>query len=480
MTSTLIGKLGYDHTTGAHALTSGVIYEQIAQVNRGKNNSRHRQSIMGVANYNYDQTYYLDAVVNYSGSSVLEEGSQFNLYPAIGAGWVISNSGALSSGGIVDYLKLKGSFGYSGSDLFAHDLFLQTFGDAGYTYYFGDSNISSSGFADGDLPVEVVCTELSRKADVGIEATLFKNLNLSASYFDEYRSRILVDNDALVSAALGANIPQSCEGIVGNRGVELALNYQGVIKDFGYMVSGNFTYAKSRIIENNEGYKEEDYLYKVGDSVDAFYGLQSAGFFASQDDIDSWAEQKYGDVMPGDIKYVDQNNDNVIDDNDIVKLGYSSTPEIYYGFNIALSYKRLSLFAQFQGVAHRSIYLDTSSVNVPLIDQTNISKWYVEDNVAWTPETASTATLPRLTTQANSNNYQANDIWMADGSYFKLRNVELSYMIDKSKLKYIGMELFLRASNLFSADNLGYADPENFGVAYPTMQSFTIGTNITF
>ncbi len=483
MASGFKAQIGYDRRFNEdHNLSSALTYEQFSQVRDGRNNSQKIQSIMATANYDYKGRYLADLVLNYSGSAVLPEGSQHNLYPALGLGWVASDESFLEDNSVVDYLKLRASFGYSGSDLFAHDLFLQNYGVGGYGYYFGDVNTYVGGLADGDLPVEDLMVERSRKFDVGFDATILKNLSVSANYFNEYRSRILVTGEKTTSDVIGIGVPKTCEGEVSNQGVEVALNYSGRVgEDFRYLLTGNFTYAKSEIINKNEGYLPNDYLYTTGQSIGQQYGLQSNGFFNSAEDIKNYGlAQRFGDVMPGDVKYLDQNGDKVVDELDVVRLGYSNIPEIYYGFNLDLGYKGFSLFAQFQGVAHRSIYLNTSSVNVPLIDNANISTWYVNDNVAWTPETASTATLPRLTTVANDNNYQKSDIWIKSGDYFKLRNVEFAYTFDRDMLNKIGLKVYLRAANLFSVDALGYADPENYGVSYPTMQSFSIGADLMF
>ncbi|MFR9524358.1 MAG: SusC/RagA family TonB-linked outer membrane protein [Rikenellaceae bacterium] len=481
MTTTVAGEIGYNKDINLHQIGTKVRYEYISQVRDGQNSSSANASLMAIANYSYDNRYMVDLVVNYSGSSILKEGEQYNLYPAVGLGWVASREDFLKGNSVIDYLKINTSFGYSGSDNLANDLFVQSFGVTGNSYYFGSSNTTYSGLKDDSLPMTVVLAERSRKFDIGADLTLFKSLNLSATYFNEYRTNIKVDSSGTVSSVLGDDIPNLCQGIIANQGVEFSANYTGNIGDFRYNVSGNFLYSKNEIIDKNEGYQPEDYLYTTGNSTSQYYGLQSDGFFSSEEEIENWdIEQRFGDVVPGDVKYVDQNGDNVIDEYDIVRLGYSAIPEIYYGFNLDLQYKNFSLFAQFQGVAHRTIYLNTTSVNWVLMDNTNISKWYVEDNIPWTAETADTATLPRLTTVSNENNYQKSDLWMASGDYFKLRNLELAYTFNKGLFENTNLRLFVRGSNLFSLDSLGYADPENFGSSYPTMTSYTIGANITF
>lgn len=481
MYSSLYGRIGYDRTFGKHAVDAQLVYEQLARVRNGRNSTMKRQSLYGVVSYDYDSRYNVDAVVNWSGTAVLAKGSRFNVYPAIGLGWTVSNESFLKNNPVITYLKVKSSFGLSGSDLFAHDLDRQIFGVSGGSYWFGANNTSFTGLKEGNLAVEPLLAEKSQKFDAGIELSLLKQIHVGATYFHEKRSDILVSGGSVISNVIGIGVPQLCQGVVKNRGVELSLNIADRIGKFGYSLSGNFTYAKNKIVENNEGFQPYDYLYKRGQSLNQHYGLITDGFFNSWEEIEqATAVQSFGELRPGDIRYVDQNGDQVINEDDMVRLGYSDLPEIYYGFNIGLSYGGFSIDALFQGVAHRDLYLSTSSLFMPLKNNTNISTWYVEDNVRWTPETAATANLPRLTSEANPNNFQKNDIWMCNGNFLKLRNLEIAYTFDKRLLKRLEAKVFLRGTNLFSIDNLKYADPENFGAAYPTMRSYTVGVDIRF
>jgi hypothetical protein len=240
------------------------------------------------------------------------------------------------------------------------------------------------------------------------------------NYFNEQRSNILVNGATVVSGVIGIGIPQLCEGKVRNQGLEFSANISDKIGKLGYSLTGNITYAKNKIINNNEGFQPEDYLYKTGQSLNQYYGLKSDGFYNSWDEINSAGiTQTYGELRPGDVRYVDQNGDKLVNEHDVVRLGYSTLPEVYYGFNVGLSYQGFSLNAHFQGVANRSIYLSTSSIYAPLKNNTNISTWYLKENVRWTPETAGTANLPRLTSEANPNNFQKSDVWLANGNFLK-------------------------------------------------------------
>lgn len=481
MFSMLRGKIGYSHDFGKSSVNGDLIYEQLSSKPNGRNSTKKRQSVLGTVNYQFDGRYSINGVLNYSGTAVLPEGSQFNIYPAVSLGWIVSNEEFLKKNRAINYLKVNTSIGLSGSDLFGHELHRQAFGVSGDSYWFGSTNTVSTGLQEGDLPVYNLLAEKSRKFDLGVEIGLWNKLYLSANYFNEQRSNILVGGGAVVSGIIGIGVPQLCEGKVRNQGVELGASFADRIGKFEYSFSGNVTYAKNKIINNNEGFQPEKYLYKTGQSLNQYYGLQSNGFFHSWDEINNAkVTQSFGELRPGDVRYVDQNNDDRVNEHDVVRLGYTDLPEIYYGFNIGLSYKGISLNAHFQGVANRSLYLNTSSVYAPLKNNTNISTWYLQENVRWTPETAETANLPRLTSEANPNNFQKSDVWLVNGNFLKLRDLELTYTLDRKMLKVFGMKMFLRGTNLFSADHLGYADPENYGVAYPTMRSYTAGVNLQF
>lgn len=481
MFSMFQAKVGYNRAFGLHRVKGEVVYQQQCSVPDGRNSTRKNQSVMGVASYQYADRYSVDGVLNYSGSAVLTEGKQFNVYPAIGLGWTVSNEDFLKNHSVISYLKVNASLGLSGSDLFGHDLDRQSFGVAGGNYWFGSGNTQVTGLKEGTLAVTHLLAEKSRKFDLGVDMALWNKLYVSATYFNERRSNILVDGSPVVSSVIGIGVPQLCEGIVKNQGVELSLDFADKIGKFGYKVSGNFAYAKNKIINNNEGFKTEDYLYKKGQSLNQYYGLQSDGFFNTVDEINnSEIYQSFGELKPGDVRYVDQNGDKIVNEDDVVRLGYAVLPEIYYGFNVELSYEGFGLMANFQGVANRNIYLNTANVFVPLKNNTNISTWYLEENTRWTPETMETATLPRLTSEDNPNNYQKSDIWMANGNYLKLRDLELSYTVNKNVLRKCGLKVFVRGTNLFSLDKLGYSDPENYGIAYPTMRSYTAGFNLIF
>jgi hypothetical protein len=230
-----------------------------------------------------------------------------------------------------------------------------------------------------------------------------------------------------------------------------------------------------------EVYRPEEYLKRTGQSIDQAFGLEAIGFFADAADIAASPKQTFAVNRPGDIKYKDQNGDNIINSFDEVPIGYSTkVPQLYYSGSIGLEFKGIGIDVLLQGASHQTIYQNTPSIFWPLRANTNISTF---SDGAWTPATAASATLPRLSIFENANNYRPNSIWYADGSYLKLRSVELYFNFPKrllSRLKLIEARLYVRGMNLLSIDKIKYVDPEAVGATYPTVSSCNLGIQIGF
>lgn len=210
--------------------------------------------------------------------------------------------------------------------------------------------------------------------------------------------------------------------------------------------------------------------------------MEVIGYFKDQADIENSPKQSFGDVKPGDIKYKDVNGDNIIDANDKVAIGYSTTaPEIYYSFNLGAEWKGLGFDAMFQGTGRYSAVLNTKSLYWPLINNTTISQEYYDNR--WTPENQD-AKYPRLSSQSNENNYQTNTLWLADRSFLKLRSIELYYKfpqtwVKKSKI-LSNAKIYVRGIDLLCFDKINIADPEVYGATYPLTRSVVAGLTIGF
>lgn len=479
----VVGKLNYARRWDNHTLEATALFHQSERVYDGQNETYRRRNIMGNVHLGWLEKYFFDVALSYSGNNLLPPGDRYGVFPAVSAGWLLSEEAFLQEVGFLGRLKLRASWGMSGSDrLPTNQPYESAYGQGG-GYWFRDGNQQQGGFFEGRVASFNFTYETSYQANVGLEAELLGRLELSGNLFYARRTDIWTGTDGRISGVLGISSPPASEGIVENRGVEASLRWEDTIGKVAYHLGGQFSFVRNEIVEQNEPFRPHSYLQRTGRPVGQLFGLEATGFFEDQEDIDSSPEQVFSKVQPGDIKYRDQNGDGIIDELDEIPLGYSlGYPELYFSANLGLQYMGFGLSALLQGVAHRTVYLNTPSVFRPLGNGNNtISSYYYEQR--WTPETAGTATLPRLTTESNANNFRSNDLWLTDGSYLKLRSLEVSYALPVSLVKRWKMDsvqLYLRGRNLFSIDEVPELDPEHLGSGYPLLRSYSLGLEIQF
>lgn len=464
------------HRVGAHA-----IYRQRAYNTNGRNNSNKTQEAMITASYGYDNRYLVDIVANWSGTAYLPEGGRFTFYPAANISWVMSNENFMNNAPAISYLKLFASAGLSGYDgNMQHELHIQTYG-SGNGYLFNQNPSAIGGYAEGALPSSDLRPEETARISGGFDFRLLDDrLSLYAEGFYENRSHILVTAQN-ISGILGVGVKSLDMGEQEYRGLDFSVSWKDKVGDFGYGIWANGSYYTSKVIENGEAYQMYDYLYHRGNGVNQIYGLEYDGFFRDQADIDASPLHTFSEVSPGDIKYKDQNGDKRIDSYDVVPLdGLQSMPDFYFGFGIDLSYRNWELSADFSGRTGVSVNLLDSPLYKPMTSNANISDTFLGREITWTPENADRATMPRLTTLANQNNYRSSSLWYTDGSFIKLRNLVLSYTFPKKMIKFADMKVYLQGTNLFSIDSLGFADPEQLGANYPATRAFWAGIKFSF
>lgn len=482
-------KAGYDRAFGLHGVNGTLQYRQESYTPMGINSQRKRQSMIFTVGYNYDNRYMADVVVNYSGTSVLSDGDKFRTYPAVSAGWIVSNESFWKAKNVIDYFKIRASWGRSGNDNIGYDLderFWETCGGGLFGNPPGNNGGAWSGMHAGALPVKDLDIEIADKFNFGIDMRFWNRLSFTADAFYDKRRNTLISAENLFSSAIGTGVPQLNMGSTNSKGLDLGIQWNDKVgKDFSYYVNGTFSYLRTCIDENGEGYKPYGYLSHKGDRIGQIYGLEAIGYFRDQADIESSPKQMFSSVRPGDIKYKDQNNDGRIDSYDEVAIGHSSTlPGIYYGINLGFEYKGFGVDMVFQGTGQFSKMLNTSSVYWPLRNNnTNISKWYLEDKVRWTEDTKAVANAPRLTTLDNSNNFRNSTQWLENGAFFKLRNLNVYYNLPEkwtSRMNMNRCQVYLRGNNLFSIDHIKYLNCEDLSVGYPDLASVFVGVNINF
>lgn len=481
----------YSRTFGQHGVDASLLFLTDLYKVYGVRYDNKYLNYSGRLTYNFKKTYIAEFAASYMGSDNFAPGKRFDFFPAVSAGWIISNERFMNTIAWLDFLKLRASYGIIGND--------QTEGrylfDARYagrgSYLFGVGNQTTSGFAEVSLPNAEVGWEHKKILNIGLDAKLLKNLTVTLEYFNEVQQDILTLPNSTVLGFVGASyggiLPLMNIGKVKNHGFEFTARYEGnVAKKINYLIEMGTWFARNKVEEMGENMKAYDYLYNRGNAVnrpivlvaDRLY--QESDFETNGQLKTGYAIPQYGAVKPGDIKYVDQNGDQIIDGNDSYPVGYSNLPEWNYSFRLGLEYKGFELDALFHGVGNRDIYIGGSQV-VSFLNNSTASRLALD---SWTPENTS-ASYPRLSTVNFDNNYRTSTYWKRNGSYFRLRNLLLGYTLPKAisnAVRLGNIYVYLNATNLFTVSSLdGLGDPEigNFS-NYPLMKSYNIGLRLTF
>ena len=476
------GKINYETAWNRNAVYGSVGYVQEKTVNDGQYHTLLQQGFIGQVHYIYNRKYIADFAASYSGTNYLQKNNRFRFYPAVSAAWIMSDEDFLKNNATVDFLKLRGSFGYSGNGNIDQNLYVQSYTTGG-GYLFKDAQTNNGGRMEGRMATPDLSPELSRTINFGVEYSILKKLSGSIDLFDSYRTRIVADANNNAPGVLGVTAPYTCTGIVSNRGFEAGVNWMDQKSDFTYLIGGQFSYARNKIVNMEEAFKPYGYMRSTGKRVGQPFGLETLGFFRDQADIDASPSQTWGAPRPGDIKYKDQNDDAVINDNDDVAIGSpTGYPGMYFSLALSLDWKGLGFNALFQGAADYSVNLKTNGTYWGLGSNNYTISQYMYDN-SWSSERNTPARYPRLTTQTNPNNYQNNDIWIVNNSFVKLRSLEVYYSLPKKMLSKISVnsaKVSLKCSDIFSIDHLDISDPEFIGVNYPLVSSYLLGLTFTF
>lgn len=476
----------YQRTFGDHSIYSQLKWDYENNDPNGVNNTVNRQNITWWSHYGYMNRYFVDLALVESGSSRLAPGTKWAFSPTLSAAWVISKEKFMENVKWVNFLKLRASAGIINVDNLPGDevwsYYAQQYSTSGGTYPF-DSGWNSS-FGRSYL-ARVATTnpshEKAYKYNVGVDAKLFGCLDVTLDLWKEHRTNIWVTSEGKYSEVFGMDPPYENAGIVDSKGIEVGLDYSKKLGQVEFNVGGNFSLNKNEIMEMLEEPRQYANLVQTGNPYGQLYGLEAIGFFKDEADIAASPTQNFSTVKPGDIKYRDVNGDNIIDANDKVAIGYSTTcPEIYYSLHLGAEWKGIGFYAMFQGTGNYSAVLDTKSMYWPLINNTNISQ-YAYDN-RWTPQNQN-AKFPRLSSQSNANNYQTSTLWLADRSFLKLRNLEVYYKLPASWLKKTKIvnaaKLYVRGIDLFCFDHIDENDPEAYGIN-PMTKSVALGLSVTF
>lgn len=450
----------------------------------------YRHNISWLGHYAYANKYIGELALVYSGSNRLAPDTKWNLSPTVSAAWVLSNEDFLKDCSIVDFLKMRASFGIINADYLP--------GDNVWNYYAASYSQGSSATGSypfgagydvvyanttlGLLPTLNPSHEKAYKYNLGFDATLFGGLNVELDFYMQQRKDIWVSGTGAYTSLIGFDAPYINAGKVNSKGFELSLDYTKTLGDLTFNVGGMFNFNKNEIKEQAEEPRAYSNLVQTGNPLNSTYGLVAIGLFRDQADIDASPKQNFSTVYPGDIKYKDINGDNVIDANDVTKIGYSGyAPEIFYNLHAGLEFKGFGFNLLFQGAGRYSANLSAKGMYWPLLNTTNLSQQYYDGR--WTSSNTD-AEYPRLSTTSNANNYQTSTFWQRDRSFLKLRNVEVFYNLPKALMDQTGFiktaKVYLRGVDLFCADHLDEADAESYGVTAPLNRSIVAGVALSF
>lgn len=451
-----------------------------------------RQGWVGRATYDYDQRYLLEFNFGYNGSENFPEGNKYGFFPSASTGWVISNERFWNQD-IINHLKIRGSYGLVGNDQIGGDrfLFLSSVNKAVNGYFYGLSQQHVPGWSEDKIGVSNVTWETAAKLDVGIDLEMFNGMiSLQADYFNENREGILLRRGVVpnITGMTSNQIPWANLGKVKNRGFDGKIEVRKTTS-YGlyYLITGNATFARNKIIEDDSPIPKYEYQNTRGKRIDQPFGLVALGFFENQEDIDNSPRQNFMAVVrPGDIKYKDVNNDGVIDDFDRVAIGYARTPELMFGFGGTVAYKGFDMTLNFTGATRTSTFLDMEGMYPFHLEYPNynVMREYF-DNRWISGADNSNAKYPAVINGNNPNNYRTSTLYLKDASYVRLKVAELGYNFQKSvtqALSVEGLRIFVNGTDLLTFDKLKVIDPEsNYGTGgYPRQSVLNFGAQVNF
>ena len=447
-----------------------------------------QQGLAGRVTYGFDKRYLIEANFGYNGSENFAPGKRFGFFPSIAGGWVISNEPFWK--GIkdkVNLFKVRASYGLVGNDVISSNYkdrfpYLSTVAmDQMYDVMIGTNFDQKWGPILSIYGNEDATWEESHKLDIGVEIGLFDSLNIIFDWFKEKRSGIFMQRSSLPSSfGMSGITPWGNIGKVDNRGVDISIDYNKAFsKDLILSLRGTFTYAHNEIVSMDEPQYKWGYQYKKGHPINSINCLIAEGLYRDEKDIASSPKSVYATrypLQPGDIKYKDLNNDEVIDDNDKCWNGNPTIPEIIYGFGFSLKYKGFDCSAFFQGQGKISLIMyDAHPFSTKAKPGFGLVQWIADEH--WSEASPDPdAKYPRLSSQWNEHNGQANTLYVRNGKMLRLKTAEIGY-------SYKMMRVYVSGTNLLTFSPFKYWDPEKGsgnGLSYPLQRTFNLGFQFNF
>ena len=454
-------------------------------------------SLFSRLNYNYDEKYIFTGIVRRDGSSRFGQNNKFGIFPSFSAGWNVTNEEFWPENEFVNKLKVRGGYGVTGNDAIGNFGYLALIG-GGRNYTFGqDGTIIYSGYSPNAPDNPDLKWEETSQVNIGFEAKIFNNIDVTFDYYTKTTTGILQPVE--IPGYVGASgFPIGNVADMDNTGLELELGYKKVFGEFNFSANGNVSYLKNEVtflgndkefIGGGAGFQSMGTVTRiqVGESINSFYGYRTNGVFQNANEINSYVNSTgtiiQPNAVPGDFKWVDADDNGVINEDDRSFLG-TPLPKFTFGLTINLAYKSFDFMAFTQGVAGNKIFqglrrLDVANANY----QTTILN-------RWTGE-GSTNSYPRLTNSDPNGNYgKFSDFYLENGDFIRFKTLQLGYTLPTDVVNKIGaqkLRLYITGENLLTlTDYTGY-DPEIGGNVlgidkgfYPQARSFMFGINLNF
>ena len=473
--------------------------------NKNSNNDTDQTSITSVfgrVGYNYMDRYYGDVSFRYDGSSKFAKDHRWGFFPSFSAGWRLTEESFMDTykSNIGD-LKLRASYGVLGNQNVDNYSYQTVYQMNNNSYVFNGIAVPGTSYKDGNA---LLTWEKSANFNIGVDATFLNgNFYVSVDYFDKKTTNILLTPE--VSTIYGGEAAKENAGEMRNRGWELTLNYKLNSGDFHHNFNFNISDSKNKVTDfgGKERIDQNDQLYKLireGEALGSYFGYKTDGLFQSYEEIANSALPVGASVQPGDVKYVDQNNDGVIDEKDRVVLG-NAFPRYTFGFTYNMEWKGFDLNVMLQGVGKRSMYLRGELIE-PF--HSNYSYCIYEHQLDfWTPSNPN-ASWPRLVAPGSSsstNNWgmAGSDIYLLNAAYLRVKNIQVGYTLPKALTQKVGIQklrISLNAENPLTFTKNSFIDPEssefgsnmggiggvgaNSGRNYPTLSYYGFGLDVEF
>jgi TonB-linked SusC/RagA family outer membrane protein len=453
-------------------------------------------SLFARLNYDYDERYILQGIIRRDGSSRFGANYKYGTFPSFSLGWVPTKEEFWPKNEVVNFLKVRGGYGIVGSDAIGDNAFLSTVG-GGRNYSFGTGDEYISGYSPNAPSNPNLHWEETAQTNVGVDMVLLNDFNLTLEWFKKKTSGILQNPQIPLYVGAISN-PATNIGDMENTGVELELAYHKKVGDFNFNVNGNISHIKNNVTFLSNGIKFRDgsgfqgirdgvTRTAVGEAYNSFYGYDNLGIFQTQAEVDSYVSATGTKIQPnakpGDFKWADLDGNGSIDNKDRTFIG-NPTPTWTYGLTFNAAYKNFDVVIFGQGQAGNKIFQGLHRLDI------SNSNFTTKRLNRWTgPGTSNTE--PRVVDGDPNNNTTSNSsYYLEDGSYFRIKVLQLGYTFPKTLISKIGMSrarVYVTGENLLTFTKYTGYDPEIGGGSYsidrgfyPQARSFMIGLSVGF